>query len=123
MFLHQVIERQRVRPCLHVFCDKTATALTLYGATQEKYVTGTVVLLQTVTKWWKILNVKQIGLDSRLREPLQAVISEPDDKRLNFLQEFGVMCLNMAGKQGQRVRQLSKDTAKAMYNTCFQRHS
>lgn len=28
------------------------------------------------------------------------------------------MCLAIAGKQGHRVRQLTKDTAHAMYNTC-----
>ena len=29
------------------------------------------------------------------------------------------MCQAMAGKQGYRVRQLTKDTAQAMYNTCY----
>ena len=29
------------------------------------------------------------------------------------------MCQAMAGKQGHRVRQLTKDTAQAMYNTCY----
>ena len=78
----KVIERQRVQPCLNVFCDKTAIALELYGEKHQTDVKGTVVLLQTVCKWWKILNVKQKGLDSRFKDPLQAVISNPNDTRL-----------------------------------------
>ena len=34
--------------------------------------------------------------------------------RLDIILEFG----NMGGKQGQRVKQLSKDTALAHYHTC-----
>ena len=63
------IERQRVQPCLNVFCDKTAVALQLVSEKIQTDVRGTVLLLQTVTKWWKIINVKRKGLDERLREP------------------------------------------------------
>ena len=103
--------------CLRVFCDKTVVALQLYGEKCQTDVSGTVHLLKIVTKWWKIVNVKQKGLNERLREPLHAVISDKNDPRLDFLQSFGVMCLNMAGKQGNHVRQLLKDTALSMRNT------
>ena len=36
---------------------------------------------------------------------------------LSWIENFGIVCLAMAGKQGHRVRQLSKDTATAIYNT------
>ena len=38
----KVIERQRVQPCLDVFCDKTITALQKYGDAHRIDVTGTV---------------------------------------------------------------------------------
>ena len=42
-----------------------------------------------------------------------------NDARLEFVQNFGIMCFKMAGKQGNRVRQLPKDTASAIHNACM----
>ena len=64
------------------------------------------------------MNVKNKGMDLRKRQPVQAVISHPDDPRLQFIEEFGEMCLNMSGRQGKREQQLSKDTAVAPFRTC-----
>ena len=50
--------------------------------------------------------------------PLEEVIRDPSDYRLNLLQEFGDMALKMAGKQGKRFKQLTRDTGKAIYNKC-----
>ena len=44
---------------------------------------------------------------------------EENDARLEFVQNFGIMCFKMAGKQGNRVRQLPKDTASAIHNACM----
>ena len=60
----------------NVFCDKTTVALQLFGEKTQTAFRGSVLLLQTVTKWWKITNVKQISLYERLREPLYSVISD-----------------------------------------------
>ena len=54
----------------------------------------------------------------RHNDPLQAVISDPNDSRLDIILEFGNMAKNKAGKQGQRVKQLSKDTTLVLYHTC-----
>ena len=69
--------------------------------------------------WWTILNVKINALDIRNRQPLQAVISDREDTRLDFILEFGRMCLKMSGTQGKRVKQLSKDSATSIYQTCY----
>ena len=112
------IERQRINICLSVFNEKTATALDLYGKRHDIDISGTATFIRVVLKWWTVLNVKSVGIDARKRQPLQAVISHPEDSRLNFLLEFGEMCLSMRGQQGKRVRQLSKDTADAIHHTC-----
>ena len=112
-----VIEGQRVQPCLNVFSDRTAIALELYGETHGKDVSSTVKFLVLVAKWFRVLNVKRKGIDLRYNDILQAVISSPPDERLNRIENFGIMCLAMACKQDHRVRQLSKDTATAIYNT------
>ena len=62
--------------------------------------------------------MKQKGLEIRNRKPLQAVVSSVDDERLTYIENVGSMCLQMAGRQGRRVKQLSTDTAKAMDSTC-----
>ena len=35
-----------------------------------------------------------------------------------YVEEFGEMCLNMSGRQGKREKQLSKNTAVALFRTC-----
>ena len=57
-------------------------------------------------------------MDLRKRQPLQAVNSHPDDHRLQFIEEFGEMSFNMSGRLGKREKQLSKDTAFALFRTC-----
>ena len=64
------------------------------------------------------MNVKSRNMDLRKRQPLQAVVSDPYDSRLDYLLEFGEMCLKMGGKQGKRDKQLSKDTAACIHQTC-----
>ena len=113
------IERQRVQTCLKVFCDRTAEAILHHPELDvNQDVKDTAIFIRKVTAWWKILNVKQKGVDVWNREPLQAVISSTDDDRLIFIEKFGSMCLQMAGKQGKRVKQLSRDTAVSIYSTC-----
>ena len=101
------IERQRVSTCLQVFCEEIATALDLYGRQHCLHVTGTVIFIKKVLKWWNIINVKNKDMDLRKRQPLQALISYPDNTRLQFIEEFGVMCLNMSGRKGKREKQLT----------------
>ena len=51
--------------------------------------------------------------------PLEEVMRSPDDERLEFLLQFGMMAKNMAGKQGQRQKQFTRDTGLALHHTCF----
>ena len=60
-----MVERQSVQPHLSAFCDKTVIALAIFGDKVQKNVIDTVLLLQTVTKLWKIVNVKRKGLEHR----------------------------------------------------------
>ena len=113
------IERQRLSTCLKVFSEKTIVALEDYGKVKSVDVSGTVLFLTKVHRWWTICNVRQKNVNLRKRQPLQAVVSDPMDERLNYLQEFGDMCFKMSVKQGKRNKQLSKDTAVSMHHTCY----
>ena len=55
----------------------------------------------------------------RHNDPLQAVINNPDDNRLNLILLFGDMALKMARPKGKRIKQLSKYTATCIHQTCY----
>ena len=57
-------------------------------------------------------------MEIRKREPLQAFFEIFLDKRLDCILMIGLMYLQMAGKQGNRIKQLLMHTAVAMYHTC-----
>ena len=58
-------------------------------------------LSKIVVNWWKILNVKSIGVDIRFNNKSQAVVQEPLDERLKVILQFGKMALQMKGGQGK----------------------
>ena len=72
------VERQRVSTCLRVFCEETITALQVYPAVTVTE--GTILFMKKVLDMWKILNVRTIKKDIRYQDPLQAVITSPDDE-------------------------------------------
>ena len=99
------IESQKVTTCLKVFSDTTYTALLNHtGMANVDGVHDTATFIKKVISWWKIVNVKALGADIRHNDDLEGVIKNPLDPRLDFLLEFGDMCLKMmASKQGHRI--------------------
>ena len=113
------IERQKVSTVLKVFSEKTIAALRLHSKVGGlDGAEDTAIFMEKVLKWWKILNVKSPFMDERSLDSNVAPICDPNDSRLQYILDFGKMALDMAGKQGSRVKQLSRDTSNAIYNTC-----
>ena len=114
------IERQKVSTCLRIFCEETATALLTHpGMSNVEGREDTATFIKLVVQFWKIVNVKGLGADIRHNDPLQAAICDPEDERLTFLSTFGDMAIKMKTSSNKaRVRQLTTDTANAMYQTC-----
>ena len=52
-------------------------------------------------------------------DPLQDVINNLDDNRLNLILQFGDMAFKMAGPKGKLIKHLSKDTATCIHQTCY----
>ena len=77
----------------------------------------TATFIKIVVNWWKILNVKSIGVDVRFNNKLQTVVQDPLDKRLNTILQFGEMVLQMKGGQGKRCKQFTRDTTHRQYIT------
>ena len=114
------VERQKVKPALDIFCDRTHQALLSHpGMKDVKGREETAFFIKLVIKFWTIMNVKSEGADIRHNNPLEEVMRSPDDERLEFLLQFGMMAKNMAGKQGQRQKQFTRDTGLALHHTCF----
>ena len=113
------IERQKVSTCLRVFSEKTHQALLHHpGMEQSPQLKDTAAFVFKVLTWWKILNVRSKSMDVRFNDHLQAVISDPEVERLETVLKFGDMALNMAGRQGKRQKQLTRDTAQGIFHTC-----
>ena len=112
------IERQKVSTCLKVFSERTYHAILNHSGLGVDKI-DTAIFIPKVIRWWKILNVKNKSLSNIKNDPLRAEISDPNDHRLLIIQKFGNMILKMAGPQGKRVKQLTKDTAVAVWNTCY----
>ena len=75
----------------------------------------TAALIKIVVNWWKILNVKSVGVDVRFNNKLQAVAQDPLDERLNTILQFGEIALQMKDGQGKRYKQFTRDTAEAKF--------
>ena len=113
------IERQKVSICLRIFCEETHTALITHpGMEGEEGREDTAGFIKKVLMFWKIMNVKGIGADIRHNDEMEAVVSDPNDQRLDFLMDFGNMSLKMKSGGKNRTRQLTRDTALALHQTC-----
>ena len=75
------------------------------------------IFINKVLTWWKILNFKIFQIDKLHNDPLQAEIRYLNDSWLDFIFDFGQMALNMAGSQGDHIKQLSKHTATSIDHT------
>jgi hypothetical protein len=114
----KTIERQNVDIALQVFSERTAAAIKCRFPGNQQAI-DTARFISIVVKWWDILNVKQKGLDEKLNDINRKPIFDKDDPRLTYLLDFGKMALQMKGKVRKRVNQLTNDTGKAVWQTCF----
>ena len=112
------IERQKVSTCLKIFCEESRSALLLHpemANVEGKEDTASFINMDVT--FFRIVNVKSKGADIRHNNPLEGVITNEDDECLKFLCRFGDMALQMKPSSG-RIRQLTVDTAKAIFQTC-----
>ena len=104
------IERQSVSTWLRVFSDETIEALETHRNTDQEKIQGTIQFLKIIVSFWKIVNVKGIDADIRVKDDLRGVIRSPDDESLKILLQIADMSDKLKGKS-KRERQLTKDTS------------
>ena len=100
-----------------MFCDETIAALKTYSVVIHPCIMNeTICFLEKVTKFWKIFSVKEIYGDTRFLDPCKRVILEELDINLQYLLDFGDMTLKMSGKQGCRIKSLTRDTGTSIWH-------
>ena len=109
------IERQKVSTCLKIFSEETIAALkTSTSVTSND---GTILLIEKIVNFWKIVNCKDQFGNIRLNDPQRAPITSIDDFKLNFLLGFADMTEAMKPSH-KRMKTLTKDTARSLSHTC-----
>ena len=92
-----------------MFCEETYAAIIKRPGMRN--VDGrehTAAFIKIVVNWWKILNVKSIGVDVRFNNKLQAVVQDPLDEMLNTILQFGEMALQMKGVKESATNSLTE---------------
>ena len=111
------IERQKVSICLNVFCEQTLVAVKTHSGLDD--VNGPVSFMEKIISFFKIMNVQSMYDDVRTSDPSRSTIPSLDDEKLKLLTDLADMAeAMMPAKQGGRVRQLTKDTSRALSHTC-----
>ncbi|KAH9360048.1 hypothetical protein HPB48_001622 [Haemaphysalis longicornis] len=84
------IEKQNVQLALQVFSESRPNALRAIGAKHQlKHYEETVSFMETIVKWWKIVNVKTPFKGARFRDDFKKpVFLSERDPMLSFLYDF-----------------------------------
>ena len=98
------IECQSVSICLRIFCDETIAALKSHPKINNEAASGTVNFLKIVLKLWKIFNVKNPQKNQAHNDAMRAVITMPDDPRIELLLNVAAMADGMPSTTNSRVR-------------------
>lgn len=83
------LERQNVNLCCRLFDEKNIAALQERSRRkQSDEYNGTIMFLQTVLNWWKIVNVKHAFKGDRFKDPNQDAIFDLKDENFSYLKKF-----------------------------------
>ena len=105
-FYSNPIGRESAATYVRVFSIETNFAIINHFDECEQ----TAALIKVRVNWWKILNVKTIGVDIWFKHCL--------DKRLHSILQFGEIVLQMKGCQGKRP--LGTDPLEKEFGNLFQ---
>ena len=106
------IERQKMKLFLNVFNEKTIAALEIRNRKD------TASILSTITKLWKMFNVKNASLHIRLADDDRKPFSCLSDSRLDFMKQMALNFKSLPGGRGPfRKRSLTSETRDALYST------
>ena len=74
--------------------------------------------MKIILAWWKIVNTKEKGEKELFKDELRGPVESHDDIKLKILEKVATMAEGMTASGKLRVRQLTKDTGKALSYVC-----
>jgi hypothetical protein len=114
------LQRQNVGLALRVFNEKLVPALTEYGKLVKCDVTGTQNFITTISRLWKICNVKYPFQGQRLNDAFCEPIVGLSDPKLVWLRSFhNWLCVWDGQKIDQRHGVLSRETTFSLKHTVY----
>ena len=60
------------------FCEETIVALKTHPGINKDAVNGTILFLEKIVNFWKVVNVKGPSADFRFKDQLRGVIKSPE---------------------------------------------
>ncbi|MEL7307551.1 MAG: hypothetical protein AAGK05_06510 [Pseudomonadota bacterium] len=109
------LERQKVSLALKIIDDKTIAAL---KSLKSEDAQPTIEMLQIISQWWKIVNVKSVVESKRFNDSYRSAINDQECDSLRRLAELASFFEKSPSGNGRnRVRSLSIDTKKALCRT------
>ena len=111
------VERVNVRLAMAATHESTVAALRFYSQRDgHSAFKGTADLLELLSQWFSVVNVKSAYTHVRLRDPLRTPPSHVEREGLNFLIAFKEMLQVWLDRTGGA--KMSKDTTQAAIYTC-----
>ena len=101
----------------HLFTSEE-TALKTHPKIDQQSVKGTIIFLELITEFWKIVNVKCPVVNLRYRDESRNVIRSSDVINSKKLLAITTMAKNMKPTSGKQVCQFTIDTSNALSHTC-----
>ena len=101
-----------------MFSYETIAALETHPDINQVEAEGTIQFLKIMVAFWKICNTKEKGEFQFFKDNLRGEITDPNDVKLRVLLKIADMAEKMTAKGKNRVRQLTRDTGKALANVC-----
>lgn len=112
-------ERQNVRYCIKLFDDKNIAALKNKRPSEAA---GTIMLLENMLKWWKIVNCRSKYKGDRFRDSFYNPVFSDDNHHLNYLKLFSEWLIKWDGMEVQGETTNKKRHGKLTNETHFAIH-
>lgn len=123
------MERQNVSYVVKLFDEKNIASLKLKSTEWKVDVSGTIVFMELISKWWRVVNVKHHLKGKHLRDTAcDPIRSVENDANIQFLETFaewldtwdnisGPETRNLKGKINKRHGKLTSETSFSLKHT------
>lgn len=115
------LERQKedLGLCVKLFDDKNVAALKYNQSQQNVNNEGTISFLETIIKWWKVVNVSHTFKGARFNDTFFQPIRSLEDETFLFLKKFGLWIKkwNEIQVQGENTGNSRKQNGKLTLDT------